>query len=95
MSTRNPENRDRGPEASFRYGAVSASVFLNEFTRSGGPGGNVRRVVLQKTYRDKDGAFQHSNSYDLNDVPRAVLAMQEAYRHCLIASREERENHGR
>lgn len=79
------------PEASFRYGACSASVFLNEARRADGSAFTVRRVVLQRSYQDDQGRWQTTSSFDVNDVPKAIVALQDAYRHCLQASRSARE----
>jgi hypothetical protein len=81
----------RQPEASFRYGACSASVFVNEATRKDGTRFTVRRVVLQRSYQDEAGTWRTTNSLDVNDVPKAVLCLQDAYRHSLSAGRNPRE----
>lgn len=79
------------PEATFRYGACSASVFVNEATRKDGSTFLARRVVLQRSYQDDQGRWQTTSSFDVNDVPKAVLALEDAYRHCLNAARSARE----
>ncbi len=73
------------PEATFRYGACSASVFINEATRKDGTTFEVRRVVLQRSYKDDQGRWQVTSSFDVNDLPRLILAAQDAYRHCTAA----------
>ena len=39
----------------------------------------VKNVVLQRTYRDNNGDFQHTTSFRVNDIPKAVLALSKAY----------------
>ena len=66
------------PEKRFKCGACSASVFVNEVKTAEGmlP---LKSVSLQRTYKDKDGNFQHATSFGANDIPKGVLALTKAY----------------
>ena len=66
------------PEKRFKVGACSASIFANEVNTADGKA-VVKNVVLQRTYRDNNGDFQHTTSFRLNDIPKAVLALNKAY----------------
>ena len=66
------------PEKKFTVGACSAAVFANEVKTTNGTT-VMKNVVLQRTYRDNNGDFQHTTSFRVNDVPRAVLALNKAY----------------
>jgi len=70
------------PEKVFKMGAVRASVFLNTFQRNGQtlP---IRKVVIEVRYKDKDGQWQGTNSLSLNDLPKAITALQQAYEYLL------------
>ena len=70
------------PEKVFRVGGCTASVFENNVN---GVNGNttLRSVTLQRTYKAKDGNFQHTSSFKLNDIPKAVLALEKAYDYLL------------
>ena len=70
------------PEKTFKMGAVRASVFLNTFQRNGQtlP---IRKVVLEVRYKDKEGQWQSTNSLSLNDLPKAVAALNQAYEYLL------------
>ena len=72
------------PEKTFKMGAVRASVFLNTFQRNGQtlP---IRKVVLEVRYKDKEGQWQSTNSLSLNDLPKAITALQQAYEYLLSA----------
>lgn len=74
-------------EKRIQVGACSASVFVNEVET---PDGVVpmRNVVLQRAYKDKDGQYQHTNSYGINDIPKAMLALSKAYEHLVYNRRE-------
>ena len=66
------------PEKKFKVRDCTASVFANELNT---PNGTtvVKSVVLQRTYKDNDGNFQHTTSFRANDIPKAVLALNKAY----------------
>ena len=67
-------------EKRIQIGACSASIFVNEVETLTGKA-LMRTVVLQRTYKDKEDKYQHTNSYGLNDIPKAVLALVKAYEH--------------
>ena len=76
------------PEVRFQFGSISSSTFVNTVERNDGSTFEVRRTVLQKVYRDPTtGDFRNTNSLDVNDLPKAILALQKAYEHCLAAQR--------
>ena len=66
------------PEITFRHGPCSASIFENEYTR-GGESFTVRKVSFQRSYLDKEGTWQTTNSLRVNDIPKAVLVLNKAY----------------
>ena len=36
-------------------------------------------VTMQRTYMDKNNEWQKTNSLRINDIPKAVLALEKAY----------------
>ncbi len=68
------------PEKKFKAGGCSATVFINEFDTPSGKRA-ARNAVLERTFKDQDGTFQRSNSYSLNDIPKAIFVLQKAYEH--------------
>lgn len=66
------------PEKVFKVGAVRASVFHNEI-QHGGRAIILPKVVLEVRYKDKTGQWKGTNSLSLNDLPKAILAMQQAF----------------
>lgn len=66
------------PEITFRHGLCSASIFENEYKR-GEESFTVRTVSFRRSYLDKDGNWQTSNSLRVNDIPKAVLVLNKAY----------------
>ena len=66
------------PEKRFQVGNCTASVFENEVQTQDGKKA-IKNVSFQKTYRDKKGNFQHTNSLQANEIPKAILALAKAY----------------
>ena len=66
------------PEITFRHGLCSASIFEQEFER-GEEKFTVRTVSFQRSYLDKDGNWQTTNSLKVNDIPKAQLVLGKAY----------------
>lgn len=77
-STTVKERRMPQPEITFRHGLCSASIFEQEFKR-GEESFTVRTVSFQRSYLDKEGNWQTTNSLKVNDIPKAILTLQKAY----------------
>ena len=66
------------PEITFRHGLCSASIWEQDFER-GEEKFTVRTVSFQRSYLDKEGNWQTTNSLKVNDIPKAVLVLNKAY----------------
>ena len=66
------------PEISFKVGAVRASVFRNVVANNGKMV-SLFKVVLEVRYKDKTGQWKGTNSLSLNDIPKAIVALQKAF----------------
>ena len=66
------------PEKRFKVGACTASVFVNEIVGKDGKV-SIKSVSLQRTYKDKNGNFQNTTSFGVNDIPKAILALMKVY----------------
>ena len=64
------------PEKVIRFGAISASVFVNEIDTDGGKK-TVRNVKLQRRYKSGN-EWKTSNSFMLSDLPTAVAVLKRA-----------------
>ena len=66
------------PEIVFKAGAVRAAIFRNVIEKAGKqiP---LPKVILEVRYRDKAGEWQGTNSLSLNEIPKAILALQKSY----------------
>lgn len=76
------------PIKSFKVGACKASIFVNKVNTAKGIV-SMKNVNLQKTYKDKEGNFQHVTSFGINDIPKAQLALSKAYEYLAMENRAE------
>lgn len=74
----------RKPEAVFRIGFVSASVFVHDVDSDNGKRA-IRSVNLQKRYKDGD-EVRYTNSFGLAELPQVLRVLQLAQQH--VESRE-------
>jgi hypothetical protein len=57
---------------------ISVAVFENECTK-GDQTFTKRSVSLQKSYKDKNGDWQNTSSIAAEDLPFAILALQQVF----------------
>jgi hypothetical protein len=76
------------PEKKFRCGAVEAAVFVNKIDKDGQIL-RLKKVSIQKRYKDADGNWNSTNSYDANDLPKLKLVADEAYRYLALGQKSE------
>lgn len=72
------------PEKKFRAGAISVTVWRNTSEK-----GEFSSVQLDKSYKDKQGEWQKTSSLNINDVPKAMIALQEAYKYLALKGDEQ------
>jgi hypothetical protein len=70
------------PEIVFKVGAVRASVFKNIIQKNG-RAIPLPKVVIEVRYKDKTGQWNGTNSLSLNDLPKAILALQKAFEYLM------------
>jgi hypothetical protein len=66
------------PETVFKVGAVRAAVFRNTIEKAG-KSIPLPKVVIEVRYKDKMGQWKGTNTLSLNDIPKAILALQKAF----------------
>lgn len=67
------------PEKKFRAGGISATVWLNKGKRPNGEETEYKTVALERSYTDKEGKWQTTNSMRVNDLPKVAVIVQRAY----------------
>jgi len=70
------------PETVFKVGAVRASIFRNTIEKNG-QSIPLPKVVIEVRYKDKTGQWNGTNSLSLNDLPKAILALQKAFEYLM------------
>ena len=70
------------PEKVFKIGVVRASVFKNIIVKAG-QSISLPKVVIEVRYKDKAGKWQGTNSLSINDLPKAILALQKAFEYLM------------
>ena len=71
------------PEKKFRAGSVSATVWINTNEK-----GSFPSVQLGRSYLDKEKNWKETSSFGINDVPKAIVVLNEAYRYVSMREKE-------
>ncbi len=67
------------PVIVFKVGAVRASVFRNTIVKNG-QSISLPKVVIEVRFKDKtSGEWSGTNSMSINDLPKAILALQKSF----------------
>jgi hypothetical protein len=78
------EKQGNAPEKKFRAGAVSATVWLNKGTKITGEESEYRTISIERSYTDKTGNWQKTNSMRVNDLPKATAVLQKAFEYLVL-----------
>jgi hypothetical protein len=79
------------PTMKYSCGSVSVAVWDNEIETPNGTR-TVQRVTVDRSYKDKDGAWKHTDSFNVNDIPRLMLALQKAFEHMVCKGKDNGDN---
>jgi len=72
------------PEKKFRAGGVSATVWLNKGQKANGEQTEYKTISVERSYTDKNGNWQSTNSMRINDLPKARLVLEKAYEYVVL-----------
>lgn len=75
---------NKGPEKKFRAGAVAATVWRNDRQRATGETFSYHTVSLDRSYKDQAGNWKTASSLRLQDLPKAALVLNEAYKYLAL-----------
>lgn len=78
----------RQPAKKFRAGAISATIWENRQQKDGSEF-VVSSISLERSYTDKTGAWQTTNSLRMSDLPKAALLLNKAYEHLVLHEKVE------
>ena len=68
------------PLRKFKAGGITATIWENQSrqTNNNGPA-TFHTVSLERSYKDNSGNWKTSNSFRLQELPKADLVLQKAY----------------
>ena len=72
------------PERRFKCGACEAAIFENEI-KSNGKMMKLKKVAIQKRYKNADDEWKSTYSLDKNDIPKMILALSKAYEYLTMS----------
>ena len=75
---------NKGPEKKFRAGGIAATIWKNDRQRATGETFSYHTVSLERRYKDQAGNWKSASSMRLQDLPKAALVLQEAYRYLVL-----------
>lgn len=82
---------DKKPDAKFRAGMISATVWTNQGQTKDGQVRSFSSVSFEKSYKDKEGAWKSTKSLNVQDLPKASLVLTKAYEHLALRDLTEEE----
>ena len=78
------------PVKKFSAGGIQVAVWEND----GKEGGKFNSVSIQRSYKDKNDEWKRSGSLRVNDLPKAIAALQRAYEYLILKEPAEAEYDG-
>ncbi len=72
------------PEMKFSTGGVQVTIWRNS-----GEKGEFRTVSFDKRYKDKEGNWKSTNTLMVNDLPKAIVALNKAYEYSVLRNTAE------
>ena len=77
------------PEKKFSCGPISASIWANTKTVTGETV-KFYSVTINKAFKE-DEEWKHTNSFDVEDLPKVVLVANEVYKYIKLKSTDSNE----
>ena len=72
------------PEQRFRAGAISATVWRNVGQDKQGREVEYSSITFQRSYKDPSGEWKTTTSLRVNDLPKASVVLNEAYKYLIL-----------
>ena len=76
------------PEKTFHTGAINVCVWKNDSVSKDGSKSEFRTISIQRRYADKSGEWKSTNSFRINDLPRAALALNKAFEYLVMKGQD-------
>jgi hypothetical protein len=68
------------PEKKFTAGTIAATIWRNQTA----DGQEYHSISFSRRYKDKEGNWKDTSSLTKNDLPRAIVVLQEAYKYLTL-----------
>lgn len=68
-------------------GNIQVAIWQNE-----GKNSEFYTVTISRRFKDKNDEWQNSNSFRLNDIPKVIAALQEAYKSMILKEQASESN---
>jgi hypothetical protein len=75
------------PEKKFSAGAITATVWKNQKEKNGAVA-EYKTVSFERRYKNKAGEWQSTNTFRVNDLPKAALVIEKAYEYIVLNAHE-------
>ncbi len=72
------------PKKKFRAGPISATIWENSGKNQQGEPNKYNTISLERVYQDKEGNWKSTNSFRLNDLPKAHAVLQRVYNDLVV-----------
>jgi len=82
------ENEKKQPKLTLRVGGVRAIVWENTNKENE----VFNTIALERSYKDKDDKWQTTNTYRINDLPKLIAVLQEAFSKLVVTETKPEEN---
>jgi len=83
------EKTGNQPEKKFSTGAIRATIWKNNGkNKKTGEPVEFRTIQLERSYTDKDGNWQNTNSLRINDIPKAQLVLQKSFEYLVLKGQD-------
>ena len=76
------------PLKKFKAGALSATIWEN-IGQKDGTSAVYNTVSFERSFKDKEGNWQTTNSLRANDLPKASVVLQKAYEYLVCKDIDE------
>ena len=67
------------PDKKFKIGAVNVVIWKNKTEK-----GDFSSVQIDRAYKGKDNLWKNTSSLRVEDIPKAVLALNKAYEYLMV-----------
>ncbi|MBI2565309.1 hypothetical protein HYV79_05000 [Candidatus Woesearchaeota archaeon] len=74
---------EKKPEKKYRTGAISATIWKNQQLKDG-KAFSFHSISIERSFKNKEGEWQSTNSFKATDLPKVALLVDEAYKYVLL-----------